>query len=286
MDDPLHLLHAPLGIPGSGRVRYGAAMELFRRGLLSEAQLDCYREASPFDGRDPAPMLAERGLPAAPPATATPGAAWTALFAAARDYINGLRHPGHAEVRGGFAKCRHSGHVPGPRSHPVVARWLAPALREAARLQPQLAEAIAAAAPHLAWVSYDAYPRDQIGEGFATGHAFASIAGGNAFFEAEDFELGLFLIAPGVLYRDHCHPAPELYAPLTGPHGWRFAPGRPLMLKPAGEPVWNPPLQPHLTKVGPHPFLCLFAWTRDVNEPARVIPAGDWPALEATALAP
>ena len=66
--------------------------------------------------------------------------------------------------------------------------------------------------------------------------------------------------------------APELYAPLTGPHGWRFAPGRPLIVKPAGEPVWNPPLQPHLTKVGPHPFLCLFAWTRDVSLPATRYP--------------
>ncbi len=37
--------------------------------------------------------------------------------------------------------------------------------------------------------------------------------------------MGLFVIAPHVLYRDHAHAAPELYLPLTGPHGWRFAPG-------------------------------------------------------------
>ena len=45
----------------------------------------------------------------------------------------------------------------------------------------------------------------EIGESFADGHAFASIAGRDALFAAEDFELGLFLIAPHVLYRDHCH---------------------------------------------------------------------------------
>lgn len=284
MDEALQHLHAPLGVPGSGRVRYGAAMALFRLGVLSEAQLDVYREASPHDGRDPAQLLAERGLDPVPKASASAAAQLAALFGAAQDYLTALAHPGAAEVRAGLARCTVSPQPPAARAHPVVARWLAPALAEVATGQPGLAQAIAAAAPHLPWVSYEAYPRHEIGESFATGHAFAPIAGGAAAFRAADFELGLFLIAPHVLYRDHCHPAPELYAPLTGPHGWRFAPGRPLIIKPAGEPVWNPSLQHHLTKVGPKPFLCLFAWTGAVNEPARVIAAADWPELEALRL--
>lgn len=284
MDEALQLLHTPLGTPGSGRVRYGAAMELYRRGLITEAQLDVYREASPFDARDPATLLAERGLPAAPPATCARSAALHALLHAARDYLDDLSHPGAAEVHAGFGRCGTLTDTPTGKPHPVVEQWLGPALEAAAEHQPQLARAIAAAAPHVAWVSYDRYPRAEIGDGFAEGHAFAAIAGGEAPFPAVEFELGVFLIAPHVLYRDHHHAAPELYAPLTGPHGWRFAPGRPLVIKPAGEPVWNPALQPHLTKVGRVPFLCLFAWTRDVNEAARVIPAGDWPQLEGLTL--
>lgn len=284
MDDALHLLHAPLGAPGSGRVRYGAAMELFRLGVLSEAQLDAYREASPFDGRDPAVLLSDRGLPPVPRPGATPRARFNALFAAARDYLDTLSHPGSSDVRACLGRCIPSDHLPTPRSHPVVDRWLGPALANAAQQQPQLVDAIAAAAPQLRWVSYDAYPRDEIGDSFANGHAFASLAGSDAAFTARDAEVGLFLIAPRVLYRDHCHRAPELYAPLTGPHGWRFAPGRPLIVKPAGEPVWNPPLQPHLTMVGEVPFLCLFVWTRDVSEPARVIPAGDWADLQSVSI--
>jgi hypothetical protein len=108
-----------------------------------------------------------------------------------------------------------------------------------------------------------------------------SLIGEGAAIPAEDFDLGLFLIAPHVLYRDHAHPAPELYAPLTGPHGWRFGPGTPLTVKAAHEPVWNLPDAPHLTKVGPVPFLCVFGWTKDTHLPARVIPATDWPELEA-----
>ena len=276
MDEALHLLHTPLGVPGSGRVRYGAAMDLFRRGALSEAQLDAYREASPFDARDPAVLLSDRGLPPVPALDGKPAAALQRLFATACDWLNTLNHPGASEVRAGLGRCLPSRRIPDARPHPIVARWLDPALDAAGRFHPQLAAAIAAAAPHLAWVSYDRYPREHIGEGFAGGHAFASLAGDDAAFSAADFELGLFLIAPGVLYRDHCHRAPELYAPLTGPHGWRFAPGRPLIVKPAGQPVWNPSLQPHLTKVGEVPFLCLFVWTRDVSEAAQVIPAADW----------
>ncbi len=285
MDDVLRLLHMPVGIPGSGRVRYGAAMELFQRGVISEAQLDAYREASPFDSRDAALLLSDRGLPSVPRLATSPTASLLALFDVARDYLKTLSHPGAAEVRSGLGRCVQSGRSLHARPHPIAARWLEVALAEAARSQPQLAMAIAAAAPHLAWVSYDGYRREEIGDRFAEGHAFASLAGSDAAFAADDFELGLFLIAPGVLYRDHCHRAPELYAPLTGPHGWRFAPGRPLIIKPAGEPVWNPAFQPHLTKVGPTPFLCLIAWTRHVDELARVLPANDWGALEALTLA-
>ncbi len=284
MDDPFRLLHMPLGVPGSGRVRYGAAMQLYQLGVLSEAQLDVYRDASPHDRRDPAAMLADRRLQPVPVLPQAPADLLRALFVTAQDYLSGLVHPGQEEVRDGLRRCSPRERVPEARPHPVAERWLGPALEQAALLQPCLAAAIAAAAPHLAWISYDAYPRKAIGDSFAEGHAFAPIAGGEAPFAAGNFELGLFLIAPGVLYRDHRHLAPELYAPLTGPHGWRFAPDRPLIVKPAGEPVWNPSLQPHLTKVGRHPFLCLFAWTQDVTAIAEVIPAGDWPALEAAVI--
>ena len=77
-DDALQLLHTPLGLPGSGRVRYGAAMALYVGGQISEGQLDAFRDASPFDARDPALLLADRGLPALPPGG---GQRWQSLAA-------------------------------------------------------------------------------------------------------------------------------------------------------------------------------------------------------------
>lgn len=196
-------------------------------------------------------------------------------------YLATLSGPGVAEVRALTARWRDGPVTPATSQNPVVAAHLDRALDTLEPTRPALATAIRAAASHLPWVTYDAYPPDEIGQAFRTGHAFASLIGDGAAIPAEQFDLGLFLVAPHVLYRDHAHPAPELYAPLTGPHGWRFGPGTPLVLKDAHEPVWNLPEVPHLTKVGPVPFLCIFGWTRDTGHPARVIPAADWAELEA-----
>lgn len=278
MTDTLSLLHMPPGAPGSGRIRYGAAMQLYREGLITADVLEVYRVASAHDRRDPLMILREGGLLVPPMNDASTRVA--ALYAVVRDYLLALDHAGAAEVRAGLPADPGPERPMGNQSNAVVNAWLSQALDAVALTRPALAEAIAAAADHLEWVTYDAYPRDEIGDSFATGHAFASIVGGDAPFAAADFDMGLFLVAPDTLYRDHRHAAPELYAPLTGPHGWRFGPGRPLQIKPAHEPVWNPPQKPHLTKIGKVPFLSLYAWTRDVNELAVVIPAQDWAALE------
>ena len=59
-------VHIPLGLPGSGRHRYAAAMTLFQAGLISEAALEVYRICSPLDGQDPVSLLRERRLPLPP----------------------------------------------------------------------------------------------------------------------------------------------------------------------------------------------------------------------------
>lgn len=44
-------------------MRYGAAMALYAQGQISAEVLEVYRVASAHDGRDPAAMLREMGLP-------------------------------------------------------------------------------------------------------------------------------------------------------------------------------------------------------------------------------
>ena len=276
------MLATPLAEPGSGRHRYGAAMTFYNAGLIGAEVLEVYRICTNLDAEDPAAIMAARGLPAPTAIPDNPAQAIAALAEAADRYLATLPGPSVAEVRGGLAAVRPF--VPRPlpvTPNAVVGAHLQTALDALDVTHPALAATIAAAAPHLQWVTYDLYPRALIGDAFATGHAFASIAGEAAPIKARDYDLGLFLIAPHVLYRDHAHAAPELYAPLTGPHGWRFGPGQPLISRPAHEPVWNDPHDPHATKVGAVPFLALFGWTRDVNVPAYVIPCDDWALLEA-----
>ena len=275
-------LSVPLGQSGSGRLRYGAAMALYGEGKLSAEALEVYRICSSRDADDPGALLQERGLPVPKVGSDDASGAIRLLIDEADRYLSALQGPGLAEARAGISAAR-SGQVRPlpPHETEVVAAYLATALDQLEKTHAALASAVAIAAPLLDWVTYDAYPRDQIGDAFATGHAFASLIGAEAPVVANDFDFGLFLIAPHVLYRDRCHRASELYAPLTGPHGWRFGPDTPLVLKPAHVPVWNEPFRPHLTKVGAVPFLSLFCWTRDVDEPARVLNATDWPGLEA-----
>lgn len=203
----------------------------------------------------------------------------SALIAEIDRYLQRFDDENIARVRDGIAKLRSGARNPVAPQVLQACAHLDAALKKT-DVAP-LAGAIRNAMPVLRWVAYDAYPRDEIGATFADGHAFAPIIGEVAPIAAVDFELGLFVIAPRILYRDHNHAAPELYAPLTGPHGWRFRPGDPFVMKPAHAPVWNEPFAPHATLVCDVPFLCIYCWTGNVNESAMVIPSADWGQYEA-----
>jgi hypothetical protein len=278
------LLSLPLGTPGAGRIRYGAAMALYQQGRLSPAELEAWRFAAASDNRPVDHVLAAYGLPAPDPASARQSAPLARLMDEAATYLAPLRCPGAGELRRLLARRTVTPLPMQPCTLPVVTTHLPAAVEVLATTHPALAAAILSASHALRWTTYDSYPADQIGPTFAANHAFCSLMGRDAPFPAQDADFGIFLIAPDILYRDHSHAAPELYLPLTGPHGWRFGPNRPLQIKPAHHPIWNDPHRPHLTKVGRTPFLAFYGWTREAEAPARILPADDWPKLEALRL--
>ena len=47
------LLTTDVGLPGSGRVRYGAAMYFYARGVMQADMLEIYRICSKLDREDP-----------------------------------------------------------------------------------------------------------------------------------------------------------------------------------------------------------------------------------------
>lgn len=204
------------------------------------------------------------------------------LIAEIDAYLGRFDGPGIADVRAGIARWKDGPlREVEPRRIEAVKHVDDALVWMAAQGETALADAIRGAMPHLRWLAYDPYPRELIGERYAKNHAVAVIIGGGGFFESDDFDLGLFGFGPATVYRDHHHAAPELYAPMTGPHGWRFSSGAPLDWRPAHQPVWNEAWAPHAFKSGAVPFLCAYGWTRDVAIPAEMIVERDWPALDA-----
>jgi hypothetical protein len=222
-------------------VRYGAAMALWRAGLISAEVLEVYRVAAAHDARDPAEMLAERAFGFRP---GTPVAAPAGVcLQAARDYLLTACHPGAAEVRAGLPADPRPARRCCRTPTPVVERWLAGACGLCRGASPRWRRH--RGRPRvLLWVTYDAYPRAEIGEAFAAGHAFASIIGEDAPFAATDFDLGLFLIAPACAL------------PRPSPRGTRA-------LRPADRPAW------------------LALWSRAAADPEARASAGLEPAAQA-----
>ena len=150
-------------------------------------------------------------------------------------------------------------------------------------LQP-MANQIRKARNSLTWrVDYGLfYPEDaDVGQAYLDGNMHSELIGPNGcVFLDNDFSLGLFMLAPETLYRDHDHAAPELYFNLTGPCGWRFDKGEWQDFN-AGSLVWNPEGLAHAMKTYDQPFLSVYSWTSNVNSLCRVVPADDWQEIEA-----
>ena len=82
--------------------------------------------------------------------------------------------------------------------------------------------------------------------------------------KSTEFMLGVFILGPWTLYKDHSHVAPELYLNLSTKSDWRFNFG-PWQSFGAGSLIWNPSKQVHATLVSEIPFLSIFAWLGQVN---------------------
>lgn len=57
------LLTVPVGQPGSGAARYGAAMYFYQRKEMSAELLEIYRRCCKFDHEDPVDLAAFEGIP-------------------------------------------------------------------------------------------------------------------------------------------------------------------------------------------------------------------------------
>lgn len=185
--------------------------------------------------------------------------------------LNSRHGEGVAEVLGRLAEQdigASAFHAP-EASGLSVLRHLPQCIGECMLLDPDLAAAIAAVEDALEWRQSASYTDAVLGDGFTENYGWAEIIGPNGFFAGDDFLLGLLMLGPDRHYRDHYHPAPELYWPLTSASCWSINSG-PFAEKPQGALIWHPPMAMHATITRETPLLAVWAWTRDTATPARL----------------
>ena len=159
--------------------------------------------------------------------------------------------------------------IPEPTTLPVL-NHLDSCLKEASLFDAAISQAIADLRPYLQWRQSKAYNDALLGTGFIENYGWCEVIGPNGLFQGNDFLLGLLMLGPNTHYRDHFHPAPELYWPLTSNTEWRKGDEK-LTPKAAGTVIWHQPNVIHATKTGAAPLLTIWSWTRDTATPARLV---------------
>ena len=158
----------------------------------------------------------------------------------------------------------------------AIASIAAPELQE-------IANCLKAAKDDLVWREDNAlfYPPDaDLGEGYKNCNLHTLLIGPDACgYYHPDFSLGIFMLGPRTLYRDHNHDAPELYLNLSEKSGWRFG-TRAWRDFPAGSFIWNAAGETHATRVYDEPFISVFVWLENVNSTCNVINSDDWSKIE------
>jgi Dimethlysulfonioproprionate lyase len=145
---------------------------------------------------------------------------------------------------------------------------LAPALNR--MKDAPLAAAIEAAAPLFRWRQNPNYTAGSMGADFMAGYGYVEFAGPKeALFQAAQLRVGLLLLAAGVHYPLHAHPAEEVYHPLTDDGLWRRG-DEPWRSVPAGAAIYHPPMMPHETKAKDGTLLALYCWRGDTATEARL----------------
>jgi hypothetical protein len=148
-------------------------------------------------------------------------------------------------------------------------RHLPQTVAEATMVDADLAAALASIEDELAWEQTSGYSDAALGEGFMANYCHCQIVGPNGFFPGNDFLLGFLVLGPNLHYKDHYHPAPELYWPLTGPSEWKRGAGG-YESRQAGETIWHRPFIVHATATLETPLLALWCWTGETATPTKL----------------
>ena len=97
--------------------------------------------------------------------------------------------------------------------------------------------------------------------------ACASLAGPAGTVRTDDVALGLFLLGPNTIYREHAHRLDEIYYVLAGSAEWGFDREDNRQTFELGAIVHTAPDQRHDIRTGPEPIRCAYTWTKGPAAP-------------------
>ena len=147
-----------------------------------------------------------------------------------------------------------------------------------------LRQALSRAKDDLVWRQDDMKyypPGSDLGEGYISTNLHTLLIGpGACGFHHDDFTLGLFMLGPRTLYRDHQHDAPETYINLSPRTGWRLGDAD-WVDREAGSIIFNAPNAIHATRSYDQPFLSVFSWLDNIQGQCAVVQRDDWSMIEA-----
>ena len=129
--------------------------------------------------------------------------------------------------------------------------------------QSPLTDCVRSISPALRW--YQVFDSNGIEDALAQGLVAGQIIGKNGIIYSASTLMGLFLIAPGVKYPFHQHPALELYYVLSGSIRISHGRGKALERFTANQYSITPPHQVHSLETGDEPCLILYVWTGDMT---------------------
>jgi hypothetical protein len=161
-------------------------------------------------------------------------------------------------------------------SLPVLRFWEDSLDETAAGALGLLAHALDALRPSLTFTQNPNYVASPPSPTFLDRYGYAVLAGPpsgpSALVPHPDLAFGVLLLGPETCYPTHVHPAAELYLPLGRAH-WS-AGGRPLVERPAGEPIVHDPNQPHATRTATAPLAALYVWLGELGTAAQILGPG------------
>ena len=138
-----------------------------------------------------------------------------------------------------------------------------------------VAHAFAAVEPDADWLQNPNYTAAAIGQRFLDGYGYVEFLGPGHVFDCADLRIGLLLLAPGLTYPEHAHPAEEVYHAIAGTACWWRGDGETgWREKPAGAMIHHPPNVRHATRTLDDPLLAIYCWGGQIG-PHAALSGGD-----------